>query len=142
MTGLDGDFAELDRMAKQLIAYQTYVEELARESAPAIRTLIEQQFLAAQDPYGHAWDRLAWITVRKKGHSTILFQTSDMFRSLDVQARGSTVRCEMDAPAEYHQHGGPDLPVRQVFPDEGDLPTAWEQAIQAASDRVLYRTGR
>lgn len=95
-----------------------------------------------------------WITKREAlaGRQVdILRDTGAMLRSLqpgledqpsnapgqvfDVARPGSVIVGTTEKP--WHQHGGPNLPARPMWPENGKIPAAWWPPIRRATNRGL-----
>ena len=88
--------------------------------------LHSQYFQAEAGPDGDAWPELAQATIDRKGHDTILVDTTRLRTSLVGGGGGDAIRDTFDegpnagltfgTSVEYsifHQEGGPNLPQRE-----------------------------
>lgn len=98
-------------------------------------------FVRQESPLGDPWHALAPATLRQrraKGivSNEILYETGALFASLRAGVIGGnpTVTAGQGLPdprARVHQDGTPTIPRRPFFPDDGQLPDRWANAVES-----------
>ena len=89
------------------------LEAAAEEERKNIREKASQ----GQDATGAPWEPLAESTIRRKGHSKILFETGDMLGSAYTKKTGpkSAVLGIADEKILWHERGTESIPARPVL---------------------------
>lgn len=138
---IEGDFTQLGRIGAG-VADLSDVPRLASELvSERLADLVQLEFDAGVDPFGAAWERLADATVDSGRRPPPLTDTRELRDSLLVYpARPAGIRMTIGTeshPAGPHQDGwrGPQGsgPSRPIFPTGGEMPLAWESAIDDAT---------
>lgn len=106
----------------------------ARVSVPFaafVRNDLRRTIAAGQDPYGVALPPLRATTVRRKGHSRILYRTGSLQGSIDAgPLAGAGVYITVGpAYAHFHITGTRRMVARPFFPRSG-MPKAWNAALK------------
>ena len=111
---------------------------LAREAAPGINDLIQEQFKAGLDPYGRRWRPLSKAT-RAKGRRNPPLTASGALAENTKVVTGPGLRFKLGRPYGYfHQVGTSNMPARRIFPQNG-IPRAWSAVIRQAASRLAAR---
>jgi hypothetical protein len=131
--------AELDKLSETLADLATVPSRAARGAAEEINRLIGDQFATATDPYGGAWEALMDSTVRRKhGDTRILIRSGAMRDETYARPAGGAGLEVVSVPyGSYHQTGTEHMARRAVLPDEGELPEAWEEAVERAIEKAF-----
>lgn len=99
---------ELKSRLSQLARRIDNPEELMSEIGDYMVRSTQNRILRQKvDPDGNAWAPLAESTVARKGHSSILFETGDLARSIKVDRHGKTftvITSDVEY-ADYMQEG-------------------------------------
>lgn len=132
-----------DELAKRLADIANIPKQLPVTVADSLDTEIGKSFESERDPYGKAWKRLAPVTVRRKGHDRILFESGAMFAETRAQASGATIGFIGPDHGPPHQvdrdWNGRHVPARPVIPNEAALPKDWQQAISDDFGEAITR---
>jgi len=129
-----GDFAKLNRWAKQLeAAPREILNRAARNMADESLALVAQGFRSQTDPYGNAWENL------KERKGKILQDTGRLRVSWHrVSASKAGFRIAAGATyARFHQEGTRRMVARMQVPRSGPLPKAWRDAMVEAADEAF-----
>lgn len=131
--GVTGDWAELDALEALLSSLGTAVPDAAAAAASQIQTIARADYAAGRGPFGETWAR------RKKDGALALARPG---QTVTFAALGVEIHGEAEGILQYHQDGGPHLPIRKVFPDPGeDMPPAWEAAMEQAMGTEMAKRG-
>lgn len=141
----NGDIAAMGALAARAADLANVPERASFRVAVDIEQLIEEEFTAGTDPYGHAWRGLAPSTQARGRTDPPLTDSGAMRSSVSVFARmGGGIAITIDHPAAPHQTGwsGPvgSGPARPILPDRG-MPATWREAIDTAVDEEVARAG-
>ena len=131
-------FADL---AATLAELEGIPSRIAAECADGITEQIRQQFDAGCDAYGNPWEPLLPSTVRRKRGDTRILRRTDKLSSQTTAhpTGGAGIEITSLPEGQFHQGGTRNMDPRPILPDGGDLPTAWEEIIQGATDRAFKR---
>ncbi len=139
---MSGGFADL---AATLAELEDIPSRIASEVADGISVLVAKEFASGTDPYGNAWAPLLPSTVRRKGGDRRILRRSDALAS-DTFARptsGSGIEIESLPYGGVHQVGdGSRMVARPVLPDGGELPDAWQEVIETATEKAFRKVLR
>ncbi len=125
MSGLTGDFAELDAAIAQLEQLDDATERVAAAAAPALAAVAQAQWKAGRGP-----DGARWPPDKRGGGVPLAALTS----RVAFTSAGSTIVATGPDELAFHQRGTAHFPPRPVFPDEGgDLPPTWRAPLEAAT---------
>ena len=131
--GVTGDWAALDALEASLSSLGTAVPDAAQAAAAEIQTIARADYAAGRGPFGETWAR------RKKDGALALARPG---QTVTFAAVGVEIHGEAEGILQYHQDGGPHLPVRKVFPSPGDgMPPAWEAAVEQAMGAEMVKRG-
>lgn len=126
---LTGDFAALGRLRSSLDRLARIPAKVARRVAPALTGQLQRQFGSGTDPYGKPWDPLKPSTVRRKGHATILVDTTaGRTGTRALVLPGAGVGIVLGPHLHWHLVRTADRAARPVLPLFG-LPRAWSAII-------------
>jgi len=112
-----------------------------------LQNTIRQYFRRQGGPYG-SWQPLAASTVARKGHSTILWETGRLMRSLwgvtpDSIRDESALRLRFGTRvpyAKFHETGTQHMPARNFMVQGQDARKAADFAARRAVEHVLRLT--
>lgn len=118
-------FAQLERLIRGML-FQVEQPNLQPEQWQAtvgvLQELHQEHFVNQSSPQGQAWPALHPMTIRKKGHATILIETSDLVASLSDSSHHYAVRQYENQQVTFgtrrpyagiHQDGGENIPQRE-----------------------------
>lgn len=94
----------LSQIARRIDNPQELMSEIGEYMVRSTQNRILRQKV---DPDGNPWAPLAESTVRRKGHSSILFETGELAKSIQVERSGKTftvITSDVDY-ADYMQEG-------------------------------------
>jgi phage gpG-like protein len=125
--------AELDAYVARLRALAQVPEKMMPEAAKAVRDAVRFEFDGGVDPLGKTWAPL-----KLTGRPSFLTKSTDLRKSLTVEAGGLTINVELqDWKAHFHQYGTSRMVARRMLPAGDDLPPKWRSDIGAVfSDAV------
>lgn len=128
-------------LAATLAELEDIPSRIAGEVAEGINELIQEEFVSGSDPYGNAWAPLRPSTVRRKGGDTRIMRQSDDLSSGTVARASSGAGIEISSLeyGGYHQGPTSNRVARPVLPDGGELPEAWQEVIEAATDKAFTK---
>ncbi len=133
--------SSFEDLAATLAELEDIPSRIAGEVADGITEEIRTQFDAGLDAYGRPWEPLLPSTVkRKKGDRRILRRTDVL--SSETVARptaGAGIEITSVDYGVFHQGGTVNMVPRPILPDEGELPEAWQEVIQKASDNAFKK---
>jgi len=109
-----------------------------------IELLHVEYFATSVSPDGEAWAPLAPLTVKRKGHSRILFETNRLYESLtsgtgDSVRRAESTYLEFGTRREWawiHQVGSERIPAR---PHTGISNEGMPPVLGAIADTILAK---
>lgn len=136
MITLQADSAELDAVARRLLARLGNLRPAMAGIGMELENRVRNRFESRTDPAGEQW--AGWaprtkLTYPKDGHHKLLDRYGDMLGSLNYQADAQSVSVGFGQPyATYHEFGTSRMPRRGLLtadPKAGTLATADEQAI-------------
>lgn len=133
-------FADL---ADRLAELEDIPSRIAGEVADAITEDLRQQFDQGVDPYGAPWRPLLPSTVRRKRGDARILRRGDTLSSSTVAKATSGAGIEITS-LDYggvHQ-AGETLAKRAILPDGDDLPPAWLNHIETATDKTFAKALR
>lgn len=141
----NGDLSRMGDLADRVADLATVPSRAARAVAFEVEGFMQAEFDDGRDPYGDAWDPLAEATLDRGRTPPPLDDTGAMRSSLRVRPmRGAGISVTIDHPAAPHQTGwvGPqgEGPARPILPARGELPEAWQGAIEDAVTREARRS--
>jgi hypothetical protein len=135
----------LDELAEALSRLAAVPSQIAADASERIGDLIQGEFDAGVDPYGHAWKPLAESTIERGRTPPPLTDTTDMRSGIEVRpmaGAGVSITFADPMPAAAHQTGWSgqqgDGPARPMLPDRG-VPDTWEAALEQASAAATNR---
>jgi hypothetical protein len=101
---------------------------------------IDRQFATAG---GGKWRPLAPSTIRKKGHSRILFERGKLIKSWRMRtSSGYSVSVYSEDPkAIFHEEGTSRMPARPMLPNEAEAKALAAEAAIVVKKRMLMGTG-
>lgn len=134
-------FADL---ASALAELEGIPSRIAREVADGINEELASQFDRGTDPYGKPWAPLRPETVRRKsGDARILRRADELSASTEARpSAGAGIEITSIEYGQFHQSGTKHMPRRAVLPDEGELPPAWLDIIDAATEKAFAKVLR
>lgn len=117
---------------------------IARTVADRLNEEIGDQFVRQTDPYGKPWAPLLPSTVRRKrGDTRILARTDELASTTEASpTAGAGIEITSVEYGQFHQSGTKNMTRRAVLPDEGELPPAWLDIIQEATDEEFAKAMR
>lgn len=139
MTGLTGDFAQLDAVIRQVNRFSThFVPELAQQSSVDVRNLVEAEHTSGRGPDGSPWQP------NKRGSFPPLTKTWRFRERWRATFGPATVRLQNDtvygAVQNYGGWTGKNhasyIPKRQLLP-ETDLGPVWGPALELTADHLF-----
>ncbi len=95
---------------------------LGAQAAPGIEAAAQASIAAGTKPSGEPW------APTKDGHAPLEGAGGE----LAVAPLENGVRLELNGPSAIHHNGTGHSPRRQVLPDDGEVPAAYAEAIDAA----------
>ena len=100
--------------------------------------LVKEGFDAQADPYGKGWANTK-SDKQGAGHAILVESTSlkNSWNRQSVDADGFNVASAGVEYASYHQSGTSRVVSRQMVPDEGDIPPAWEKRFDETAEEFL-----
>ncbi len=124
-------FADLAAILEELEGIPSRVSS---EVAQGINALLKEEFDNGTDPYGNPWTPLLPQTIRRKGGDTRILRDTDALSSGTIAkaSQGAGVEIVSIEYGQYHQA------TRQILP-EGELPTAWQDVIEQATERAFKK---
>ncbi len=131
-------------LADTLAELEDIPSRIAAEVASGITEEIRQQFDRGCDAYGKPWAPLKPQTVRRKAGDRRVLRRTDVLSSETVARPTAGAGIEITS-VEYgmrHQGGTKHMVARQVLPDGGELPEAWQELIESAADRATAKAMR
>jgi phage gpG-like protein len=128
-------------LAETLAELEGIPSRIAGEVAEKITEELREQFDRGVDPYGTPWAPLLPSTVRRKGGDTRILRRADALSSETVASPTSGAGIEITSVAygQFHQLGTKHMTERKVLPDSGELPPAWQEIIQTATDNAFRK---
>ena len=131
-------------LAERLAELEGIPSRIARDVADGINESIADQFATGTDPYGKPWAPLLPQTVRRKGGDTRILRRSDALSSETVArpTSGSGIEITSVESGQYHQGGTKHMVARKVLPDGAELPDAWTEAIEKATEKAFKKAMR
>ena len=143
--GFDGDISQMGKLEDRIADLANIPSRASAEASKEIANLIELEFADGSDPYGKEWQPLSEATLEKGREPPPLTDTWDLRSTIDVQPmRGAGISITLEATyAPPHQtgwHGKQGSgPARPILPDRDELPETWQEAIESAIERELYK---
>lgn len=140
------DLRDMGELADRLDDLARVPSRASKAIAGRLTELLDQQFESDSDPYGNPWAALAESTLkRKRGDSRILERSDNMRPTVQATpARGAGVELRAEHPAGVHQTGGAAggwrMPARKLFPEGGEFPEEWQDAIDEELDAAFAST--
>lgn len=137
MSKFTGDLSKLGLLSANLSKLASVPSQIAKDAAEGIRSAIEQEFEAGQDPYGRSWAALEQATIDKGRRPPPLTDSGDMSNVEVTPSAGAGISIEFGAEyAGFHQTGTRRMVARPPLP-VGGFPKTWSDAISdAAAARV------
>lgn len=128
-------------LAERLAELEDIPSRIAGEVADGITEELRQQFDGGHDPYGNAWKPLKASTIKRKGGDTRILRRTDTLSSETVATprRGAGVEITSVDYGRFHQTGTENMTARPVLPDQDELPEAWQEVIQEATDTAFRK---
>lgn len=130
MSGITGDFGELDAVIAQMAGLQKVTERAAQTAAPKIQALCRSLYASQKGPDGTPWKP------NKDGSFPSLARPA---ANVTFTASGSSIVGEAEEVLAYHQRGNEKLPKRPVFPEPGTIPANWLPILDAALREELEK---
>ncbi len=148
MSGVQGSFAKLDELHRQLakLAADSFATDLNRQLAAESMTQLQLGFRASRDPYGTAWAALQ----RRQGSPLLdTGRLRNSFARGALSPKGFAVGTNV-VYAATHQFGrdikpgkrgkGGRIPARPMMPSAtGGLGPIWLAAFSAVVDQAMKR---
>jgi hypothetical protein len=125
--GLDELVAKLERLATK--GY----DDAKAEAERAVQSIVDAQYQAGIGPSGEPW------ADKVDGTASFLRKSGEMARESKAIRGVSGIDVKIPSPGGFHQSGTKKMQARPLVPDEGTLPTSWEQPIEEAVTRVLSK---
>ncbi len=131
-------------LTERLAELDDIPSRIAREVSDGINAELADQFNAGTDPYGNAWDPLLPQTVRrKKGDARILRRTDALSsNTIAKPSQGAGVEISSVEYGMRHQGGTVHMVARPILPDGEELPEAWQEVIEKASEKAVRKALR
>lgn len=134
-------------LASAIASLNKVPEAAAREAAPKLTLLLQEQFDRGLDPYGRPWQPLAPRTLARGRRPPPLTDTGRLRGGTGAVARGGgQPGIQLVAGAEYGKFAqfgfrvrGKAVPAREIFPTLG-LPLAWALVIKNVMRRAVRAT--
>lgn len=123
MSGITGDFAQLDAIIAKYGAMGSAVTRALVVAAPKIQAQARANYASNKGPDGAPWAK------NKDGTYPSLNRPA---AGVTFTASGNSILGAAEDVLKYHQEGNDRLPRRPVFPDEGTIPDPWMVIINAA----------
>ena len=123
MSGITGDFAQLDAIIAKYGAMGNPVTRALTVAVPKIQAQARANYAANKGPDGAPWAR------NKDGTYPSLNRPA---AGVTFTASGNSIVGSAEDVLQYHQDGNDRLPRRPVFPEPGTIPDPWMVLIEAA----------
>lgn len=132
------DFADL---AATLAELEDVPSRIAATVADGITEEIRGQFDRGVDAYGRPWAPLLPQTVRRKRGDSRILRRTDVLSSetVAVPTAGAGVAIESVDSGQFHQSGTKHMDPRPILPDGGELPAAWIEIIDDATEQAFAK---
>lgn len=131
--GVSGGFAKLKKIAKLVNGLpRVVVKNAAASASPEIADAIQGEFAGGTDAYGSGLqaDKAATFL---RGTSAIFMRSGSAAASATAAPSGVKIRIKLVGYMKYHiSTKGPFFP-----PKGGAKPTAWNEAIKAATSAAI-----
>ena len=113
---------------------------IIRKIAKVLREKIKAGFTYQSDPWGRKWKPLKPLTIRRKGHGTILIDTGALKRGIRARVEGERILIGIVGRAKkyghFHLTGTRKMPARPWAP-VGKLPPRWEGDVKELIRKYL-----
>lgn len=133
----------------EYMASPTFRRALLEEIGDRAVSLVEDEFIRSQDPYGNKW--AAHTLPRTKGGvlkrprtittSRILYKSGALAKTIKYKITNETIH--LFSPMKYsqfHQTGTKHVPQRLIFPESLlGLPDSWRSAFDQAASLAFRR---
>ncbi len=131
-------FADL---AANLAELEGIPSRIAKEVADGIGALVADEFESGTDPYGRAWKALLPSTLKRKGGDSRILRRTDALSgsTLAKASSGAGVEIVSLEYGEKHQTGTKHMVARKILPDGSDLPEAWSEVIDIATQNAFKK---
>lgn len=135
-------FTQLERLIRGMLAQvenPSLQPQQWQATVGVLQELHQEHFVNQSAPQGEKWPALHPMTIRKKGHSTILIETSDLVASLSDATHHYAVRQYDNQQltfgtrrphADTHQYGSDNIPQREHV-GLGDSQLSFVQEVMA-----------
>lgn len=142
MSRFEGDFDKLGLLKANLARLARVPSQTAADAAEGIRSAIQDEFSAGQDPYGRSWEALEQATLDKGRFPPPLTDSGEM-ADVDVHpTSGAGIAIEFGPEySGFHQVGTRRMVARPPLP-VGGFPSTWSKVIADAAEKAVEKAMR